>query len=101
MGEGKIMKMIIEPYDALPCCTKVFIINNIECDKDWFGSQESDDCPDDCEGYDCHDSHFEPYTLKKIKNNIKNKIELNDEEIEEVVNKLVEIFRVGDCGWCV
>jgi hypothetical protein len=92
------MKMEIETYGALPCATSTFTINGIDADTSDFGSMESDGCPSECEGYDCHNKHFVPDTVDK---KIMEKYDISNNEVKEVQEKLTEILNVGDCGWCV
>jgi hypothetical protein len=95
------MKIEITPCDGLPCQPDIFQVNGIDMDLDYFGKYKSDPCPDDCEGYDCHNKRFSCYDINIIRKNIEDKINLTDEEIKTICQKLTEIFNVGNCGLCI
>lgn len=95
------MNVEAKPFGALPCELETFKINGVECQKNWFISMDSDNCPEGCEGYDCHNMHAVALDLDEVRHSIKGKIDLDDNEILKVQTILVEVLNVGDCGWCV
>jgi hypothetical protein len=92
------MKIVIKPYDALPCSLSTFTINGVDADKVDFGETVSDGCPNDCEGYDCHNNHFEAGSIDA---SVLKKYKITRQEAKEIQERLENALRVGDCGWCV
>jgi len=89
------------PYGALPCSLVTFTIKGKESNVSYFVEMVRDDCPPQCSGYDCHNMHAESLALDVVRERIKTIHKLTDEDILLIQQKLEDILRVGDCGWCV
>ena len=90
----KVMILNIEPFDALPCCLRVFEINGKTADYEDFGVKAMD-------GGSCMDNacgctfYSEPPTQETLK-----KYGINEEEYNEICEKLESVLHVFSCGWC-
>lgn len=104
------MKVVFEQYDALPCCAKTFIINDIEADIDDFGFSETsnhvwDDFGfEDLDRWGCRDRVW--YTWLKDGEGeswepVLKKYGINKEELWEITDMLESLLSIGNCGWCI
>lgn len=91
------MKLVIEPYDALPCELMKFTINGIDADKNDFGTSYDADS-DNAEEYGCGNHIFES---KNPTQKVLDKYGISVEEYSEICDELTEKLHVGSCGWCV
>jgi hypothetical protein len=90
-------KVVINPYDALPCACAVFTINGIDADSDDFGNSQ-DTNPAIAEPYGCGNSQFMP---KLPTDKVLKKYKINLAQYAEICDKLQTALNVGACGWCV
>lgn len=94
------MDIVIKPYSALPCATKVFKINGIEAEIEDFGSME-DRRPDMAEPFSCACMCFTSNNDKEARRRAMEKYNITYDEFEIVQNELESVMYVGSCGWCV
>ena len=92
------LKLVMEPYDCLPCSLKVFTINGQDASVSDFGETVDDDRANAPE-YGCGNRCFHadlklaPKTMKTYN--------LTLEQFIEVCEKLEDVLHVGGCGWCI
>lgn len=92
------MKLVIEPYEALPCELKVFTINDQNADKSDFG-YGYDAAEDEAEPYACGKRIFES-DYSKAEETCK-KYSITFAEFYFICNELESKLFVGACGWCI
>ena len=94
------MELVIEPFDALPCVLKIFIINGKDADSNDFGSTvyHKEDCDDEIAAYGCYNRYFEsePPTEEVL-----HKYNITEEEYYKICDELKENLYVDHCEWCV
>lgn len=92
------MNVKIKPFNALPCKTKVFTINGIDADTDYFGYSEDTDSGN-AEPYGCGCMEFirDDDRMKEAME----KYGITANEFYEVQDMLVSELYVGSCGWCI
>ena len=93
----KEMKLIIKPYDALPCELETFTINSNTADSSDFGDT-FDHNKELKEHYGCGDMRFEPQSPTK---EVLAKYTITEEEYNKICDELEDKLCVGRCGWCV
>jgi len=79
------------------CSTSKFMINGVGADQDDFGEKHDRDS-ENAEDYGCGDMEF---TRNPSTNEILDKYRINEEQYQEVCEKLEEGLSLGSCGWCV
>jgi len=87
------VKIEIKTFDALPCETEVFKVNNIKADVEDFGEVNTEPAG----SYTCSIS----FEAKMPKQDVLDKYKIDLEEYEEITNKLGDVFCRGICSWCV
>ena len=97
-------KIVIEPYDALPCAARVFTIDGKNACIDHFGYYEEGDY-NECEYEDivqwgCYEKYFRGFPYSENKK-VAEMYNLTEEEYNEIVSELEDKFAIGTCGWCV
>lgn len=95
--DERVLKVVIETYDALPCSCETFTINGIDADKDDFGSTVDMDS-ENAEEYACGDRQFVP---QMPTDEVLEKYSINLKEYAEICDKLQCALAVGSCGWCI
>jgi len=90
------MKLKFEVFDCL-CEMSVFEINDIDADKNDFGTQQ-DESRETAEQYGCGNMRFSrrPSTPEVL-----SKYGITENEYDEVCDKLEAGLSFGCCGWCV
>lgn len=90
------MKLEIKVYSAL-CSLKTFVINGIDADENDFVNKY-DHSPETAEDYACGDMQAD---IIDSTNEILEKYNINQEEYEDIAEKVSELVSFGCCGWCV
>jgi hypothetical protein len=91
------IKVVIIPYDALPCACREFTINGIDADISDFGSGEDLD-PGNADEYACANHQFTP---QMPTDEVLEKYGINLKEYAEICDELKSALAVGECGWCI
>jgi len=95
--EDTELDLEIDPFDALPCSCRKFVINGIDADIDDFGDNRDFNqeiaCP-----YGCGDHRFEAYSEPKPE--VLERYMITREEYDIVCDELTDKLYVGRCGWC-
>ena len=101
-GVDKIMKdelkLVMEPYEALPCSLKVFTINGQDANVSDFVDTIDDDSANAPQwgcGNRCFHANLK-LALKTMKT-----YNLTLEQFIEICEKLEDVLHVGSCGWCI
>ena len=95
------MKLELKVYSALPCETKMFIIDGVDSDENWFVNNYDDGRGKEIE-YGCNNRVTKLLRISEVRNNLPESLkDLSVEEIEEIQNRLEEELVSGGCGWCV
>ncbi len=81
-------------YDAL-CETEAFEINGVDATYDDFGEKRDHRSTDD---YGCGNMQF---TRNDSTPEILEKYSINEEDYQEICDKLTEGLSFGKCGWCI
>ena len=94
------MKLVIEPFNALPCELEVFTINDKKANSYDFGStvDHKEDCDDEIAAYGCYDRYFES---KPPTEEVLHKYNITEEEYYKICDELKDKLYVGSCEWCV
>ena len=99
------MSVTIEGHvsEYFPCSAQDFKVNGVNADQEWFVSKTQGSCPEDCEGYDCHDIKFHHRELHAVREKLPASLDntLSDRDIVEVQDWLIDCLLDGDCGMCV
>ena len=99
------MSVSIEGYvgDGMACNVFDFKVNGVAAEQEWFVSITKGTCPEDCDGYDCHDIAWHALKLSKVRNALPESLDrtLSGRDIEQVQDWLIDSLPDGYCGMCV
>lgn len=88
------MKLIIEPYDGMPCTLRRFIVNDIKADIEDFGYMDWEDD----NFYECINHRF--IGFDKPKTEVLKKYNIKKTEFDSICYKLQKALYIDSCQRC-
>lgn len=88
------MKLIIEPFDGMPCTLRRFIVNNTVAEIDDFGYTDWENGP----FYECKNHRFVGDTTPKPE--VLEKYNINETEFDSICYKLQKALYMDSCSLC-